>query len=362
MAKILFIEGDNIRALEETELAEESKLQDYLKDYPALIPLDDVVEGASELICIGKEVTVPSGAMDLLFIDKDGLLTVVETKLVKNPGYRREVIGQILEYASYISQWSVDKVYELANSVAQGDFDNFMLNKYPDSFSQDDLRNSIEQNLKDGKIRLIIAVDKLIEPLRRLVTFLNYHSDLKILLLEVSSYEGKGKEKVLAPHIFGYVTKIQKQGSGRTVWNEKDYFADVKEKSLEPDIVDVITNLYEFTKNNANMSWGAGATFGSFTFQKFLQGVATSIFTVQTDGRLSFSFGGMKTKVDAQILNTFRLKLNEISTIKIPEQVITQGKYPYIKLTALARPENLKRFKEAVISFCQQLDGKGVRP
>jgi len=109
MAKILIVEGDKATPLDQAKFTEEGKLQEYLEQYPSLIPLGDVVEGASVLLCIGREVGVPSGSIDLPFIDKDGVLTLVETKLAKNPEARRTVVGQVIEYASYIYGWTTEK-------------------------------------------------------------------------------------------------------------------------------------------------------------------------------------------------------------------------------------------------------------
>lgn len=198
MAKILLIDGENTTVIDKIKFTEEGKLQDYLEQYPSLIPLSEIVEGTSDLLCIGREVSVPSGAVDLLFIDKDGLLTIVETKLVKNPGIRREVIGQIIEYASYISQWTVDDVYRIANEYGKSNLDEVMGNM------GEDFRSNIERNLRNGKMRLIIAVDELIEPLRATVTFLNSYSNFDILLLQVSSFEESETKKVLIPLLFGY--------------------------------------------------------------------------------------------------------------------------------------------------------------
>lgn len=218
MAKILLIEEESIKALDKIKFTEEAKLQDYLEEYPSLIPLGEIVEGASDLLCIGREVGVPSGAIDLLFVDRDALLTIVETKLVKNPEIRREVIGQIVEYASYISQWIADDVYRVANEYfsksdkVPSDYKGSTLDKVMeklnrDEFSDEDFRSNIWQNLKDGRIRLIIAVDELIEPLRVTVTFLNSYSKFDILLLQVSSFEESKSKKVLIPSLFGYAQK-----------------------------------------------------------------------------------------------------------------------------------------------------------
>ena len=126
MSKILVIEGDKVTPLDKTKFTEEAKLQDYLEKYPSLIPLGEIVEGASDLLCIGREIGVPSGAIDLLFIDKEGLLTIVETKLAKNPEARRTVIGQIIEYVSYISEWTTDKVCEVADVYLESSIDEAM--------------------------------------------------------------------------------------------------------------------------------------------------------------------------------------------------------------------------------------------
>ncbi len=244
MAKILLIDGENIQALDKIQFTEESKLQDYLEKYPTLIPLVDIVEGASDLLCIGREVGAGPGAIDLLFIDKDGLLTIVETKLAKNPEARRTVIGQIVEYASYISQWTVDDVYRVAteyfsqsdkvpSNYRDGTLDKVMAKIGGGEFSDEDFRSNIEQNLKSGKIRLIIAVDELIEPLRATVTFLNSYSNFDILLLQVRNFEESESRKVLIPALFGYATKGGGSQPPKPKINEQIFLARCREGGYE---------------------------------------------------------------------------------------------------------------------------------
>lgn len=203
MAKILVIEGGEGKPLNEVEFTEEAKLQEYLGEHPSLIPIEDIDENAAPLLCIGKEVGVPSGSIDLLFIGGDGVLTVVETKLAKNPEARRTVIGQIIEYASYIFQWTVDDVYEVANAYLKKDLDEVI-----EKPGDEDFRAKVEQNLRSGKIRLLVAVDKLVEPLRATVTFLNENSKFDILLLQVKNFEESESRKVLIPTLFGYKAKL----------------------------------------------------------------------------------------------------------------------------------------------------------
>jgi len=355
MAKILVIEGDKVTPLDKAKFTEEAKLQDYLEKYPSLIPLEEVVEGASGILCIGREVGAGLGAVDLLFIDKDGLLTIVETKLVKNPGIRREVIGQIIEYASYISQWTADKVYEIANEHLKSNLGEIMENISGSDFSAEDLRSNIEQNLKNGKIRLIIVVDELVEPLRATVTFLNSYSKFDILLLQVSSFEGEAGEKVLAPSLFGYKPASPPP---RKKWDEKRFFADIGERGGKL-MVDAVVELYEFTKSKADeISWGTGAHEGSFTFRRSRYGKKVSIFTVYSSGYIQFSFGDMKDKgLEEETLESFRAKLNEIPEVRLSKEVVSErGKYPYMKADFITNTDNLRYLQEAVLSLCQQIE------
>ena len=62
----------------------------------------------------GIAISESSGSvfsLDLLFLDQDGILTLVEVKRSSDTRLRREVIGQILEYAANVCAfWSAEKV------------------------------------------------------------------------------------------------------------------------------------------------------------------------------------------------------------------------------------------------------------
>lgn len=287
MAKILLIEGEDAKPLDKVKFTEESKLQDYLEKYPSLIPLSEVVEGASDLLCIGREVSAGPGAVDLLFIDKGGLLTIVETKLAKNPEARRTVIGQIIEYASYISQWTADDVYRIANDYRKTDLDEALQKLIGEDFSDEDFRSNIGQNLKNGKIRLIIAVDELIEPLRATVTFLNSYSNFDILLLQVSNYEENKSRKVLVPLLFGYAKK-QGTTTGPIKINEEVFLARCREgghKRAE-EVYFRAKALEESRRANADfINWGVSGYSYRIPWKGYPAG--ETIFVSYGDGNLS---------------------------------------------------------------------------
>lgn len=372
MRRILLIDGNTITSVKETGFVEEGKLQDYLEVYPNLIPLADIIEGASDLLCIGREVVVSPGAIvDLLCIDQDGLITVIETKLRKNRELRREVIGQIIEYASYISQWNAEDLYQIANSYfltstktpsqyKNKTLDTIMRESFGEQFSESDFRLKIEQNLKKGKMRLIIGVDQLIEPLRSIVSFLNSVSSFDILLLEVSNFEQSDSKKVLIPSLFGYAIKTGGVDRPTYRWDEETFMQNVKERfeSKEPLIIDTIQKLYEFTKVNADdITWGRGTTFGSFTFRKSRFESLVTLFAIYSDGKGYISFGELVGKgAKEEYIRKFRDQLNRIPGFNLPENAVSLGKFPTIRVDTLAKEENMKIFKEAVLALCQKIE------
>lgn len=81
----------------------EEWLQKYLGSHSDLLPMRDLEGIDFKLRLIGRELS----GMDLLFADKGGLLTVVETKLPKNWEVRRTVLAQLLDYAATLKKWKI---------------------------------------------------------------------------------------------------------------------------------------------------------------------------------------------------------------------------------------------------------------
>ncbi len=81
----------------------ERHLQDFLVRCPTILPLQHFSSTFHPSICIGREVSTGAGSIDCLFISGQGRLTIVETKLHKNPEARRAVVAQLLEYCDQVS-------------------------------------------------------------------------------------------------------------------------------------------------------------------------------------------------------------------------------------------------------------------
>jgi len=116
MPRLALIQDPGVVSLKEEPFLDEARLQRLLEENPELIAIDEVDPSATLLIPIGSEVSMGGQALDLLFIDAAGRLTAIEAKLRKNSQVRREVVGQTLEYVSYLSTWTIEDIERQAES------------------------------------------------------------------------------------------------------------------------------------------------------------------------------------------------------------------------------------------------------
>lgn len=198
----------------------ELDLQALLRDNPELLePLGVDLK----FLPVGWETSLGSGAVDLVFLDSEGYITLVETKLRANDEIRRKVVGQLLEYAAYAAEWDVPDVQQLAESFLQsafaptdlrdvGDLAGAMVRRF--GWSEEDpaeaqrkvdtVLSKLDASLSAGRMRVICGVDESVETLDRIVAYLSAHSDLKVVLLQVNRFT-IDEEEVLVPTFIGAV-------------------------------------------------------------------------------------------------------------------------------------------------------------
>ena len=86
----------------------EDRLQALLAEHPALLPVDEIEPAFAPLVLLGREVPCEAGSIDAVFVSPGGYVTLVEAKLWDNPEARREVVGQVLDYARVLAGWSFE--------------------------------------------------------------------------------------------------------------------------------------------------------------------------------------------------------------------------------------------------------------
>src|SRR5262245_45089370 len=120
MAKIFLIGADEaLQPMDERPYESEALLQVLLEKYPEVLA-GHGAEGESDQrwILVSREFGVPDqqdGAarwsLDHLFLDQMGVPTLVEVKRASDTRIRREVVGQMLDYAANaVVHWPVDRI------------------------------------------------------------------------------------------------------------------------------------------------------------------------------------------------------------------------------------------------------------
>jgi hypothetical protein len=283
MCAIFLKHGDELVEMVEQQYEAEDVLQRLLADYPNLLAGDQDSDARKRWLLVKRELGVPSEqdapdrwSLDHLFLDEEGVPTLIEVKQSSDTRIRREVVGQMLDYAANGAEfWGHEKIraafesrYQDAEAAAQA-----LTKSFP---AVDDLERYWERvgvNLKAGKLRLIFVADVIPVELRRIVEFLNEQMErTEVLALEVRQYVEQGGERVtLVPRLIGRTeaarqTKSAGSSQPRRKWTEAELFNAIREKN-QPEVAARMIGLYEWMKaQRARASGGTGATTPSVTF------------------------------------------------------------------------------------------------
>ena len=202
-----FISETNSFQLERIPLNEkhfqENWLQKIIHKNPQILPIDDIESGFAPLISLGREISTSVGYIDNLYISPNGYLTIVETKLWRNPEAKREVVGQIIDYAKELTNWNFTKLNDgvknssqLYNNNSKGIIE--LINDFEKIEEHEEYKiiDNIERNLKRGRFLLLIVGDGIRESVEEMVDFLSNTPQIQFTLglVELQFYKNPNVE------------------------------------------------------------------------------------------------------------------------------------------------------------------------
>lgn len=214
----------------------EDVLQNLLAKYPNLLAGNLIDEVNPRLwLLISREYSIPDKetpegrwSLDHLFLDQDGIPTLVEVKRGTSTRIRREVVGQMLEYAANaVSYWAIDRIklhFESRCEEKGEDPEQIWRDKLQLEDGYEEYWQNVYTNLQMGKIRMLFIADEIPNELKQIVEFLNEQMNpAEVLALEIKQYVGED-QLTLIPRIYGQSSKIQikkARGIPRRTWEEK---------------------------------------------------------------------------------------------------------------------------------------------
>lgn len=278
--KIFLLKDDgDLLEMVETRYDSEDLLQQLLEDYPALLAGDQIdPTEPKRWLLITREMGIPDSessasrwALDHLFIDQEGVPTLVEVKRSTDSRIRREVVAQMLDYAANsVQYWSIeDIITSFTRTCAENgsDPDETLAAFLPTSIAPDDYWDVVLANLRQGKIRLLFIADAIPPELKRIIEFLNEQMSLAVVLgVEVKQYTGP-KMKVLVPRVVGQTMRavdIKSIRSGKPrQWDRESFLEQVKEKAGGESAYIVDKVLEWANSNDLWVQYGRGARLGT---------------------------------------------------------------------------------------------------
>ena len=354
---------------------ENLELQRLLEKNPDLIPGDQISpEEPRRWLPVKREMPVPdpsTGAdrwsIDFFFVDQDATPTFIECKRFNDTRARREVVGQMFEYAANGHYyWTKEQLREYAeeSGKARGQaLEDALVSIAPEDPDVDTFFGRVEDNLREGQIRLIFFMEESPMELRSVVDFLNKQMErCEVLLVEARQFSRDGV-KVVVPTLFGYTEQaravkrrvtVTRSGAERKQWDERLFFEDAKEQ-LDAGQLAAVRKLYNSAiSSGTELNWGTGKVRGSFG-PRCPQLGGYPIFTVFSDGRMWINFGTFGDY--KRFSNDLKQALDRIHGFDLPDDY--EGKWPVVKIECWAPKvdEFIKTIEDLLRN--QESDGTG---
>jgi hypothetical protein len=166
-------EGDSLVEQESVVLESERRLEEWIVADLALL--------GEDLLLVDRQTRTTGGPLDILAMDADGQLVVVELKRDRTP---REVVAQVLDYASWIREQSPREIEELiqrrtGKSLAQS------------------FRERFEFDLPEGACkshRMLVVAAELDDSSERIIRYLQEEHEIDINAVFFSVYRVAERE------------------------------------------------------------------------------------------------------------------------------------------------------------------------
>ena len=346
----------SLEEMNQQNYSSEEYLQALIEKYPNLLAGQQIDEAIPrKWIVISREFPVPgddfSGgrwSLDHLLLDQEGIPTLVEVKRSSDTRIRREVVGQMLDYAANaISFWTVDTIrlrYEskFGNESAEAKIE--MHARFGESIEYDEYWEKVDTHLKMGRIRLLFVADEIPSELKQIVEFLNQQmKPAEVLAVEIKQYTGR-EQSTFVPRVIGH-SKTGIIKPPKKQWDEPSLLEAIS-KRYGIEAHNVASKLIAWgKKQNFRMWWGTGAQSGSCFFVKDYNDIPHSSFAIWTYGGIEIQFQHMKNRpvYDSKEKRLELLsQLNEIRDVNLASDRIDFR--PSIELSSLSLDQSLTKF------------------
>lgn len=285
-------------------------------------------------------------SVDHLFLDQDAIPTIVEVKRSSDTRIRREVIGQLIEYAAKgVKYWPIERVrgqFEAQCEMSQLDPSEAIHETFGESLDIDVLWESARLNLETGRVRMIFVGDVIPSELQRVVEFLNEQmTRAEVLALELRYYK-TGELTTLVPKVFGQTGKAQQLKESAPRVSLDDFLHSVSEPH-GGTAAQVVSRIVEWSINQHLAVSVEGLKEGAALWS----GLNTTLgmywpIHLRHDGKLFISFQALSKREpfsDEALRRELLQRLNQAKGLALAPNLTGR---PYISLEQLEDNDTLQ--------------------
>jgi hypothetical protein len=127
---IYVVEGETLKRMAPSAPETEDRMQSLIARYPELI-----TDGDGDLLLVARESAIGDGqvqsrwALDHLFVTRESVPVLVELKRASDTRIRREVVGQLIDYAANASvHWAAGSIAASFAKTCGQDADGMLAN------------------------------------------------------------------------------------------------------------------------------------------------------------------------------------------------------------------------------------------
>jgi hypothetical protein len=350
--------GESFIALREQEYETEPVLQSLIAEHPEILAGDDQGEQPTAWVLVKQEASIADEeepgrrmSLDHLYLDAEAVPTLVEVKRSSDTRIRREVVGQMLDYAANApAYWNVDALrawYETRCEERDVDPGEALRAAFPTVENESAYWEAVGTNLAAGKLRLVFVADSIPPRLRRIVEFLNGQmAETEVLAIEVKQYVDEARtQQTIVPRVVGQTEaarQVKRRPEGRA-WDQ-DSILDELERQRGPQEAAVARRIFEWvnTHDDLRAYYGSGKKDGSFQAGLYRGNAYLFPFVFYTYGRLEVQFQFIKRRPpfdNPELREQLRQRLDAIPDVDMPEDVLDRR--PSIPLSVLTSEQAL---------------------
>lgn len=346
-------------AMSETPYHSEDVLQALLAQHPEMLTVDGRRAGKLLLVRREASVTDSEGAggrwsLDHLYLDAEGIPTLVEVKRSSDTRGRREVVAQMLDYAANarisfsvgtLVTWIEERARTAGTTVAEALASALGVDD-PEGFWQ-----RVATNLEAERFRLIFVSDVIGPELRRIIEFLNGQmTRTEVLAIEVKQYTDEaGEQQTIVPRLIGDTSEARatkRPGAGAFALNRDRLLSELAHQSEEA--VSAAEAILEWAEQQPRLAvhWTRAVDLSVSGTEPLLR--------LWPDGSVEIRLETLRNPPagwdDARI-EQFAARLNEIDGVTLG----SGRRWPRLALASLAETAARQDFFEVMDEACASL-------